>query len=115
MNQRNNIYVKEFNPDRGIRLANNKEQTKRFLSQRSIPVPKTFLHIKNRQDWFQLDITKLPVSTFVIKPNNGSKGQGIFIINEYRKRQKKDTPQLSSYYKKVKKFFDIYDKQIQDF
>lgn len=89
MNQRNNIYVKQFNPDKGIRLANNKEQTKKFLSQRSIPVPKTFFHIKNRHDWLYFDFWKLPskVTSFVIKPNNGSKGQGIFVVNDMRTRE----------------------------
>lgn len=99
MNQRNNIYVKEFNPDRGIRLANNKEQTKKFLFQRSIPVPKTFLHIKNRQDRFEFNFSSLASShnTFVIKPNNGSKGQGIFIINEIRKKKEYTHPKKINY------------------
>ena len=114
MNQRNNIYVKEFNPDRGIRLANNKEQTKKFLSQRSIPVPKTFFHIKNRQDWFQFNAETLLAKTFVIKPNKGSKGQGIFVINDCRKREI-EWKVSSSFFKKINNLANIYEQQIKDF
>lgn len=109
MNQRNNIYVKEFNPDRGIRLANNKEQTKKFLSQRSIPVPKTFIHIKTRQEWFHFDAWELPVKSFVVKPNKGSKWQGIFVVNDYRKRENIQTK------KTTLGKINLYEKQIEDF
>lgn len=117
MNQRNNIYVKEFNPDRGIRLANNKEQTKKFLSQRSIPVPRTFFHIRNRQDWFDFDPSTLPhgITTFVIKPNNGSKWQGIFIINEYRKRTKTYKKKTFSLYEHLQQKLKLYGKEIVDY
>lgn len=87
MNKRNNTYIKEFNPQKGIRLARNKIQTKKFLTQRGIPVPQTLAHIKNRQDWLLFDFSSLSASTFIIKPNKGSKGTGIFVIKEFRKRK----------------------------
>lgn len=88
MNKRNNTYIKEFNPEKGIRLANNKIQTKKFLTQRWIPVPQTIAHIKTRNDRIAFDFSSITSSTFVIKPNKGSKGSGIFIIKERRKGEK---------------------------
>jgi glutathione synthase/RimK-type ligase-like ATP-grasp enzyme len=55
MNKRNNTYIKEFNPEKGIRLANNKNQTKKFLTQRGIPVPQTLVHLKTTTDWLEFD------------------------------------------------------------
>jgi len=34
INARNLLYIKKFNPKKGIRLANNKLETKLFLSER---------------------------------------------------------------------------------
>ena len=87
INKRNNTYIKEFNPTKWIRLANNKNQTKRFLTQRWIPVPQTLAHIKNRQDWLSFDFSKITNHTFVIKPNKGSKGSWIFVIQDIRKKE----------------------------
>ncbi len=86
MNRRNNTYIKEFNPQKGIRLARNKIQTKKFLTQRWIPVPQTLAHIKTRQDRLQFDFSTISATTFIIKPNKWSKGTGIFVIKEFRKR-----------------------------
>ena len=85
MNKRNNTYIKEFNPEKGIRLANNKNQTKKFLTQRGIPVPQTIIHIKNTKEWLEFDFWNINSSTFVIKPNKWSKGSGIYIVKEFRK------------------------------
>lgn len=85
MNKRNNTYIKEFNPEKGIRLANNKNQTKKFLTQRGIPVPQTLVHIKNSKEWLEFDFWDINSSTFVIKPNKWSKWTGIYIIKEFRK------------------------------
>jgi hypothetical protein len=87
MNKRNNTYITEFNPKKGIRLANNKIQTKKFLTQRGIPVPQTIAHIKTRQERLYFDFSKITHTTFVIKPNKWSKGSGIFIIKEMRLRK----------------------------
>ncbi len=106
INKRNNTYIKEFNPTKWIRLANNKNQTKRFLTQRGIPVPQTLAHLKTRQDWLSFDFWKIATPTFVIKPNKGSKGSGIFVIQDVRKAEipKKDNDDSN---KKFKNFFSL--------
>lgn len=85
INKRNNTYIKEFNPQKGIRLANNKNQTKKFLIQRGIPVPQTLFHFKSRQSWLSFNFNDFHNPTFVIKPNKGSKWTWIFVIKEWRK------------------------------
>lgn len=87
INKRNNTYIKEFNPEKGIRLANNKIETKKFLTQRWIPIAQTIAHIKNRNDRLNFDFDSIENSTFVIKPNKGSKGKWIFVIKERKKQQ----------------------------
>jgi glutathione synthase/RimK-type ligase-like ATP-grasp enzyme len=42
MNARNLLYIKKFNPKKTVRLADNKMKTKEFLSERGIPVAKTY-------------------------------------------------------------------------
>lgn len=68
MNARNLDYIKKFNPKKGIRLANDKHKTKQFLSERGIPVPKTYDLITNRQDLYQYDFASIPANEFIIKP-----------------------------------------------
>ena len=80
INKRNLAYIKKLNPQKGIRLADNKSKTKNFLEQRSIPVPKTYKHIKDRKELLEFDFGTLPSDIFVIKPNKWSKGKGIFIL-----------------------------------
>ncbi len=80
MNARNLLYIKKFNPKKAIRLADNKFKTKQFLSARGIPVPQTFALIKNRQELFDFNRKSLPEKEFVIKPNKGSKGEGIMVV-----------------------------------
>ncbi|USN54430.1 MAG: hypothetical protein H6765_07865 [Candidatus Peribacteria bacterium] len=77
MNARNLHYIKKFNPKKAIRLADNKYKTKRFLSQRDIPVPETYALIRNRNELYEFDFSKIPSDEFMIKPNKGSRGRGI--------------------------------------
>ncbi|MFZ2151224.1 MAG: tyrosine/phenylalanine carboxypeptidase domain-containing protein [Candidatus Absconditicoccaceae bacterium] len=79
MNARNLLYIKKFNDKKSIRLANNKLQTKNFLAERGIPLAQTYGVIKDRKNLFDFDFGNLPKKNFVIKPNKGSKGQGILI------------------------------------
>jgi glutathione synthase/RimK-type ligase-like ATP-grasp enzyme len=74
-NARNLLYIKKFNDKKGIRLANNKLQTKDFLIERGIPFAKTYGIIANRKELYEFDFAYLPKKNFVVKPNHGSKGQ----------------------------------------
>ena len=79
-NARNLLYIKKFNDKKGIRLANNKLQTKDFLVERGIPFAKTYGIIANRTELYEFDFAYLPKKNFVVKPNHGSKWQGVYIV-----------------------------------
>lgn len=79
-NARNLLYIKKFNDKKGIRLANNKLQTKDFLVERGIPFAKTYGIIANRKELYEFDFAYLPKKNFVVKPNHGSKGQWVYIV-----------------------------------
>ena len=80
MNARNLQYIKKFNPTKAIRLANDKNKSKNFLSERWIPVPKTFDLITNRSDLYAYDFSSLPVDEVIAKPCNGSRWRWIYRI-----------------------------------
>lgn len=84
-NARNLLYIKKFNDKKAIRLANNKLETKNFLSERGIPFAKTYGIISNRNELYDFDFSYLPKKTFVIKPNQGSKGEWILIVKDMKK------------------------------
>lgn len=79
-NARNLLYIKKFNDKKGIRLANNKLQTKDFLIERGIPFAKTYGIISNRKELYEFDFAYLPKKNFVVKPNQWSKWQGVYIV-----------------------------------
>lgn len=79
-NARNLLYIKKFNDKKGIRLANNKLQTKDFLGERSIPFAKTYGIISDRKELYEFDFSYLPKKNFVIKPNHWSKWQWVYIV-----------------------------------
>ena len=80
INKRNLEYIKKLNPQKNIRLADNKYKTKQFLEQRGIPVPKTYAYITDRKQLLDFDFWSLPSNVFVAKPNKWSKGKWIFIL-----------------------------------
>ncbi len=80
INKRNLAYIKKLNPQKHIRLADNKYKMKLFLEQRWIPVPKTYKYITDRKELLSLDFGSLPSNVFVAKPNKWSKGKWIFIL-----------------------------------
>lgn len=86
-NARNLLYIKKFNDKKAIRLANNKLETKNFLSERGIPFAKTYWIISNRNELYDFDFSYVPKKTFVIKPNQGSKGDGILIVKNISKQE----------------------------
>ena len=87
-NARNLLYIRKFNNKKAIRLANNKLETKNFLSERGIPFAKTYWIISNRNELYDFDFWFLPKKTFVIKPNQGSKWAWIFIVKNISKQEK---------------------------
>ncbi len=89
-NARNLLYIKKFNDKKGIRLANNKLQTKDFLIERGIPFAKTYGIIRNRKELYEFDFAYLPRKNFVVKPNHGSKGQWVYIV-KYVEEQTSET------------------------
>lgn len=88
-NARNLLYIKKFNDKKGIRLANNKLQTKDFLVERWIPFAKTYGIISSRKELYEFDFSYLPKKNFVVKPNQWSKGQWVFIV-KYIEEKKSD-------------------------
>ncbi len=88
INARNIHYIKKFNPKKQIKLANNKIKTKKFLWERGIPVAKNYWIISSRKELQRFDFSLLPKEEFVVKPNKGSKGKGIFIVKTAKKEEK---------------------------
>jgi len=106
INKRNLAYIKKLNPQKHIRLVDNKYKTKVFLEQRWIPVPKTYKYITDRKDLLAFDFGSLPSDVFVAKPNKGSKGKWIFILKRFDNfiAEKKDT-WLTTLSSKINSYF----------
>lgn len=85
LNARNLQYITKFNPKKQIRLATNKFQTKEFLMQRWIPVPKTYAHITHRDHLFHTNFANFNHEKFVVKPNRWSQWNWIYIIKDVKK------------------------------
>lgn len=79
INARNLLYIKAYNPEKAIMMADSKIMTKNFLSVRGIPVAKLYGMIQHPKELETFDWNSLP-DTFVIKPNAGYGGEGIMII-----------------------------------
>lgn len=60
-------------------MADSKIKTKNFLSARGIPVAKLYATIHGKKELEKFDWSTLP-NAFVVKPNAGYGGEGIFII-----------------------------------
>ncbi|MFA6038671.1 MAG: tyrosine/phenylalanine carboxypeptidase domain-containing protein [Candidatus Peribacteraceae bacterium] len=84
LNARNLLYLKPFNPQRAVALADSKLKTKAFLSARGIPVAKVYGRIENRWQLRAFDFASLP-DECVLKPNFGYGGEGILILKGRRK------------------------------
>lgn len=84
INARNLHYIRKHNPAKRIRLADNKITTKKFLSERSIPVPTTYGIIKDRKELMQFDFSTIPASQFIIKPARWSRGRGVFCVKKVK-------------------------------
>ncbi|HKL43665.1 MAG TPA: tyrosine/phenylalanine carboxypeptidase domain-containing protein [Candidatus Absconditabacterales bacterium] len=113
-NARNLLYIKKFNDKKSIRLANNKINTKNFLSARGIPFAKTYAIIKDRKELFNIDFGKLPNKEFVIKPNKGSKGKGIYIAKFLGTVEKNEKGEVRNIFDKAKLYVNKIADKIQN-
>ena len=107
-NARNLLYIKKFNDKKGIRLANNKLQTKDFLVERWIPFAKTYGIISSRKELYEFDFSYLPKKNFVVKPNQWSKGQWVYIVKYIEEEQPEEI-----IIEKPKKTFQKIGEQIR--
>lgn len=79
MNARNLEFLRPYNTRAAIAIADNKLLTKQVLAKAGIPTPKLHGVMTNYRDLRHFDWGTLPKS-FVIKPNFGLGGEGIWII-----------------------------------
>lgn len=86
INARNLLYLRPYNKEKSIKLADNKLKTKAFLSARGIPVPKHYAVISDIRQIENVKFSKL-TNGFVIKPNQGYGGQGIMPIFKIEKNK----------------------------
>jgi len=89
INQRNKDYVLKYNAREFYPLVDDKLKTKRLALQSGIAVPKLFAIIETEHQIKQIDQILAPFNDFVIKPAQGSGGDGILVItgrlgNRYR-------------------------------
>ncbi len=86
LNRRNQFYQRQLNTHMAKKIADNKLLTKRVLRRASIPTPEIYKVIRTPRQLEYVNWENLPKS-FVVKPNQGSRGRGILIIYG-RKRNK---------------------------
>lgn len=82
MNARNLQYIKTKNTGDRLSLADSKLKTKNFLSGRGIPFAETYAVIDSQMELNAFSFDSIKENMFVIKPNHGSKGQGILIVKK---------------------------------
>ena len=80
INERNLRLVNDLNPRRLMRLVNDKTETKRLAIEANIPTPELYGLIRNPLDMRNLDKLLDKPDGCVIKPANGSQGNGIQVI-----------------------------------
>lgn len=79
INARNLLYIRPYNKEKSVEIADDKLKTKAFLSARGIPVPKLLGEIRNQEDLEKFNFKKIG-NEFVLKPNHGFGGNGIIPI-----------------------------------
>lgn len=84
INARNLHYIGKYNPEKAVRLADNKIHSKEFLSERGIPVATTYAVINDRSELIAFDFSEIPHQQFIIKPARGSRGRGIFRVQKMK-------------------------------
>ena len=80
MNQRNAEFIMPYNMRKYYPLVDNKIITKQRAIEKNIPVPQLYGHIELEHQAAHLPSLLSQYSEFVIKPANGSGGNGIMVI-----------------------------------
>lgn len=79
INARNLLYIKPTLTRGVARVLDNKLLTKKVLSKKGIPVPKTFGSISSPKELAEFNWNEL-ASSFALKPNRGLGGEGIIVV-----------------------------------
>lgn len=87
LNMRNQAYVRPYNPPSAKKIADSKLLTKRILNRINIKTPELFKVVRTKKQVEYFDWDSLP-SSFVIKPNQGTGGNGIIVF--YGKKKGKN-------------------------
>lgn len=82
INRRNRDIVYKHNEKALLRLAADKLASKDALQNINIPVPETLARFDQLSELKQLEDKLKGLSAFVIKPNQGSQGNGIIVIHD---------------------------------
>lgn len=86
LNRRNQEYVRPLNSPSSKRIADNKILTKKVLAKEGINTPEVYKLIRTKKQLPFLDFESLP-NSFVIKPNQGTGGNGIVVLYGKKKGQ----------------------------
>jgi len=81
MNQRNNVYIGQYNPRKLFPLVDNKLKTKLLAHKSHMIVPELVGVIRHQYDIKNIGKLLNTQNGFVIKPAKGSGGKGILVIN----------------------------------
>jgi alpha-L-glutamate ligase-like protein len=81
INARNLLYIKPLNQKAQIRFADDKIRTKQFLSVRGVKTARLLGKITSEAELLKFPWDSLP-GDFVLKPNSGYGGEGIWIIKD---------------------------------
>lgn len=86
MNARNLNYIRTKNVGESVSLADSKLKTKNFLSVRGIPFADTYATLDSQHELNEFSFDSIDSDAFVVKPNHGSKGQGILIAKKLKNK-----------------------------
>lgn len=81
MNQRNADFIMPYNKRANYPLVDDKRATKAAAIKQGIPVPKLYGTIETEQQTHHFETLVKDYQQFVIKPANGSGGNGILVIS----------------------------------
>jgi alpha-L-glutamate ligase-like protein len=81
INNRNAGYIQGYNSRHLYPIVDDKLTTKRYAIERGLAVPPLYNTISNPSDLSNLEAILEPYEDFVIKPANGSGGDGILVID----------------------------------